>query len=388
MKFNDLHKNIRQISDTLRQSAVTAINSHLTVRNWLIGFYIVEFKQNGEDRAKYGAKLLQSLSENLNEDGLSYRNLRLYRQFYLVYPEISVYIPQFIKKYIGKIWQSPIAKLQLPYNESDTILQTLSAELQPLKNNAAEIWQTPSAKLEKVKKIVHTLSFSHLSLLLPIDDPQKRQFYETECIKGTWSVRELKRQINTLYYERSGMSRKPEKLSENVQKTAEVSNILDIIKSPFTFEFLGLKAQDVVYETDLEKALLEHLEEFLLELGYGFCFEARQKRMLIGGEYFFCDLIFYHRVLKCHVLVDLKVDEFSHEYFGQLKTYVNYYKKEITQADDNPPVGILLVTNKNDALVEFATADSDHEIFVSKYLLQLPSKEKLAEFVNKEYAKL
>ncbi|MDO5523996.1 MAG: DUF1016 N-terminal domain-containing protein, partial [Bacteroidia bacterium] len=147
MKFNELQLNIRQISDNLRQSAVAAINSHLTVRNWLIGFYIVEFEQNGEDRAKYGAKLLQSLAENLNEDGLSYRNLNLYRKFYLVYPEISVYIPQFIKKYIGEIWQTPSAKLQLPYNKDDTIMQTVSAQLQPFENDAAEIRQTPSAQL-------------------------------------------------------------------------------------------------------------------------------------------------------------------------------------------------------------------------------------------------
>ena len=344
MKFNELRLNIRQISDSLRQSAVSAINSHLTVRNWLVGFYIVEFEQNGEDRARYGAKLLQNLAENLNEDGLSYRNLCLYRQFYLVYPEISVYIPQFIKKHIGK--------------------------------------------LGKVEKIVHGLSFTHLSLLLPIDDPQKRHFYETECIKGTWSVRELKRQIDTLYYERSAMSRKPEKLNAIVQEKVSVSNMSDIIKSPFTFEFLGMKAKDVVYESDLEKALVEHLEEFLMELGHGFCFEARQKRIIIGDEYFFCDLVFYHRILKCHVLVELKVDEFSHEHFGQLKTYVNYYRKEMMRADDNPPVGILLVTNKNNALVEYATADSDREIFVSKYLLQLPSKEKLADFINVEYSKL
>ncbi len=388
MKFNELRLNIRQISDSLRQSAVSAINSHLTVRNWLVGFYIVEFEQNGEDRARYGAKLLQNLAENLNEDGLSYRNLCLYRQFYLVYPEISVYIPQFIKKHIGKIWQSPIAKLQLTNNKEDIAIRTASAQLQSLKNDAAEVGQTVIAKLGKVEKIVHGLSFTHLSLLLPIDDPQKRHFYETECIKGTWSVRELKRQIDTLYYERSAMSRKPEKLKAIVQEKASVSNMSDIIKSPFTFEFLGMKAKDVVYESDLEKALVEHLEEFLMELGHGFCFEARQKRIIIGDEYFFCDLVFYHRILKCHVLVELKVDEFSHEHFGQLKTYVNYYRKEMMRADDNPPVGILLVTNKNNALVEYATADSDREIFVSKYLLQLPSKEKLADFINVEYSKL
>jgi len=161
-----------------------------------------------------------------------------------------------------------------------------------------------------------------------------------------------------------------------------------MIKSPFTFEFLGLKAKDVVYESDLEQALIDHLEEFLMELGHGFCFEARQKRLIIGDEYFFCDLVFYHRILKCHILVELKVDSFSHEHIGQLKTYVNYYRKEIMQPDDNPPIGILLVTNKNSALVEYAIADSDRELFVSKYILELPDKKQLEQFINEEYIRL
>lgn len=157
-----------------------------------------------------------------------------------------------------------------------------------------------------------------------------------------------------------------------------------MIKSPFSFEFLGFKAKDVVYENDLEKALLDRLEDFLLEMGNGFCFEAKQKRILIGDEYFFIDLVFYHRVLKCHVLVELKVDEAKHEHIGQLKTYVNYYKKEIMQEDDNPPVGLLLVTNQNRALVEYAIADSDQQLFVSKYLLELPSEEELIAEIERE----
>lgn len=197
-------------------------------------------------------------------------------------------------------------------------------------------------------------------------------------------MRELRRQINTLYYERSGISKKPEQLSKVVNQKAERLAPEDIIKSPFTFEFLGLSAKNVVYENDLEKALLEHLENFLLEMGHGFCFEAKQKRILIGDEWFFIDLVFYHRVLKCHVLVELKVDEAKHEHIGQLKTYVNYYKKEVMQADDNPPVGILLVTNQNKALVEYAIADSDQQLFVSKYLLELPSKKELIAAIERE----
>ena len=239
-----------------------------------------------------------------------------------------------------------------------------------------------------VEKLVQKLSYTHLTLLFPIDDPIKRLFYEVECIKGTWSVRELKRQIDSLYYERSGMSQNPALLSQTVQENSETDNMLNTIKSPFAFEFLGLKAKDVVYESDLEQALIEHLEDFLIELGHGICFEARQKRIIIGDEYYFCDLVFYHRVLKCHVLCELKVGTFSYEHIGQLKTYVNYYRKEVMRPDDNPPVGILLVTNKNNALVEFATADNDKDIFVSKYLLELPTKEQLIKFINEEAAKI
>ena len=248
MNFNDLQKNIRHISGTFRQNAVAAVNTYLTVRNWLVGFYIVEFEQNGEDRAKYGAKLLQNLADAFDEDGLSYRNLKLYRQFYNTYPQISIYIPCFFQKYFGEILQSPIAELQSFEEEDARIGQTLSAQLGNSGKEDIEILQIASAELQSIEKefvgirqsltaqfnpeevaeqlpyitkLVSKLSFTHLSLLLPIEDPLKRRFYEVECIKGTWSVRELKRQIDTLYYERSGISRKPEMLSEVVQSKSE-----------------------------------------------------------------------------------------------------------------------------------------------------------------------
>ncbi|HCC52812.1 MAG TPA: cytoplasmic protein [Porphyromonadaceae bacterium] len=379
MNFNELKQGIQTLSDSFRQNAALAINTHLTVRNWLIGFYIVEFEQNGEDRAKYGAKLLQNLADGFNEDGLSYRNLKLYRQFYELYPQVKAFVPKFIQKYFNGIGQTPIAQFQFPTNEQDIIGQTVSAQS-----------KTPAGLQGALpmEKLLQKLSFSHLVLLFPIEDPLKRLFYEIECIKGTWSVRELKRQINSLYYERSGMSRNPALLSEIVQGSSKVSNMLNTIKSPFAFEFLGLKAKDVVYESDLEQALIEQLEEFLMELGHGMCFEARQKRIIIGGEYYFCDLVFYSRILKCHVLVEIKVSGFSHEHIGQLKTYVNYYRKEVMRPDDNPPVGILLVTDKNNAIVEYAMADSDRDIFVSKYMLELPTQEQLIRFVNEEFTKL
>ncbi|MGG7662632.1 PDDEXK nuclease domain-containing protein [Dyadobacter sp. BHUBP1] len=224
--------------------------------------------------------------------------------------------------------------------------------------------------------------------MLPLREPEKRAFYERQCIKSNWSVAELKRQINTLYYERSGISLDPEALARSVEEHAERPCITDIIKSPFTFEFFGLKAKDVVYENDLEQALVDNLEAFLIELGHGFCFEAKQKRIIIGDEYFFVDLVFYHRILKCHVLIELKTNEVRHEHIGQLKTYINYYKKEIMAQDDNPPVGLLLVTDQNRALVEYAVADSDTQLFVSKYVVNLPSNEQLQNFIQNELTQM
>jgi len=270
--------------------------------------------------------------------------------------------------------------LQIIGSQEITIHQSATDEF---KQDSQSSFKTNHQRIDP-EKILSKLSFTHIVQLLPIKDPVKRAFYEWESIKQSWSVGELRRQINTLYYERSAISKKPKQLSKTIEQKAERLKAADIIKSPFTFEFLGLKAKDVVYENDLEKALIKHLETFLLEMGHGFCFEAKQKRILIGDEYYFIDLVFYHRILKCHVLVELKVDDAKHEYIGQLKTYVNYYKKEMMKEGDNPPVGILLVTNQNKALVEYAVADSDQQLFVSKYLLELPSKKELIAEIERE----
>lgn len=235
--------------------------------------------------------------------------------------------------------------------------------------------------------LVSKLSFTHFVELIKIGDILKRTFYELECIKGIRSVRELKRQINSLYFERSGLSTKPEILSQITQQKVEKAKPSEIVKSVYAFEFLGLKAKDAVEENDLETALLDHLQEFMMEMAHGFCLEARQKKVLIGDDYFYIDLVFYHRILKCHVLVELKVEDFNHYNIGQLNTYVNYYKANVMQADDNPTVGILLVTNKNTALVEYATMGMDNHLFVSKYLLELPKKELLEAFITNELQK-
>jgi predicted nuclease of restriction endonuclease-like (RecB) superfamily len=230
-------------------------------------------------------------------------------------------------------------------------------------------------------QLIHRLSFSHISELIQLSDETQRRFYEVECIRGNWSVRELRRQIASLYYERSGLSKNKAKLSARTHAAAEKIQPAHVIRDPYVFEFLGLRSRDVMAESDLEDALLDRLQDFLLELGHGFCFEGRQKRVLIGGEHFFIDLVFYHRVLKCHVLVELKTDAFRHEYLGQLNTYVAYYKKHQMTPGDQPPIGILLCTRKNDALVEFALGDLSNKIFVSRYAVELPKKEEMERFM-------
>ncbi|HEX8314876.1 MAG TPA: PDDEXK nuclease domain-containing protein [Flavisolibacter sp.] len=378
MNFTHLLTSIQQTHDALQQQAVKAINRSLTVRNWLIGYYIVEFEQKGEDRAKYGDGLLSEISKAVQVPGLSLTNLKLNRQFYLSYPQIGQTVSDFLRT-------TPLISQTSDQFEPSWVTPPISGEWS--KSNQDNEDQPQNFSLQP-NKILNNLSFSHITELLPITDPLKRAFYEIECIKGTWSVRELKRQINSLYFERSGLSRDPQKLSAMVVQSAETLRPSDIIKSVYTFEFLGLRPKDVIEESDLETALLDHLQQFMLELGHGFCFEARQQKILIGDEYFFIDLVFYHRILKCHLLIDLKVEAFTHNNAGQLNTYLNYYKKEVMQESDNMPIGILMVTDKNKALVEYATAGMDNALFVSKYLVQLPSKEELQQFVQNELKNL
>ena len=235
-------------------------------------------------------------------------------------------------------------------------------------------------------EILTRLSFSHLVELMQCDDTTRRAFYELECIRGNWSVRELRRQIASLYYERTGLSKDKKKLATLAQQCAERAEWTHVIRDPYVFEFLGLKSRDVMGESHLEDQLLDKLQEFLLELGHGFCFEARQKRILIGDSHNFVDLVFYHRILKCHVLVELKVAAFSHENIGQLNTYLSWYRKNMMTEGDNPPVGILLCTQKDHTLVEYALAGIDNGMFVSKYLLELPKQEEMRRFIEEELA--
>ena len=366
--FSDLASIIQSTHDVAQSSAIRAINRMQTMRNWLIGYYIVEFEQHGKDRAEYGTQLLKKLEEQVNRKGLNVTLFQTSRNFYNLYPQMG-----------GLFVQNEIYSTLSNKSGNSIPLMDKSADAQSNTNCAtvSHNFQTPP------EMIVSRLSFSHIREIMSVDDPLARYFYEQECIKCTWSVRELRRQISTNLYFRAGISGNPEKMLSQSSVQGHDSAALQI-RQPFTFEFLGLKAQEIVDEHDLEDALISHLQEFILELGKGFCFEARQKRIIIDDEYYYPDLLFYNRILHCGVIIELKNEEFSHENLGQLNAYVSYYKENEMQLGDNPPVGILLCTRKGKKMVEYALAGMDNQLFVSTYMLQLPDRKTLEDFLLKQ----
>ncbi len=358
MNFEKLIQVFEQTHEYLQNKAASAVNQSLTIRNWLFGFYIVEYEQNGEDRAEYGKGLLKDIATKLSSQikGMNDRYLRDCRQFYVTYPQIT----------------EITNKLELP----------------------EQIWRSATPKLKMIGKpdhksvnpalLVSSLSYTHLLELTKETDPLKRAFYEIQAINGNWSVRELERQRGSLLYERTGLSKDKEKLIALTNEKAIELAPLDIIRDPYIFEFIGLKQQDVFEEGKLEKLLLDHLQEFLLELGKGFCFESRQKRLTIDGEYYKIDLVFYHRILKCHVLIDLKTRKFRHKDAGQMNFYLNYYKDNEMHEGDKHPIGIVLCTDKQTSTVKYATGGLDNQLFVSKYLVALPTVEELKAFIDRD----
>ena len=370
MNFESLVGQINQVQDVLQAQAAHAINLTLTARNWLVGYYIVEYEQHGEDRAKYGENLLKNLAKRLNKRGLGERRLYEYRLTYVTYPQLgSVIVSHIAKNNQQNILRLPTAKLQLIDFQKDEKLRLSTAKFNE------EEWQTPADRL------FYRLSATHLILLSKLKDPLKRAFYEQETIRGCWTVTELDRQVSSQYYERMGLSKDKKVLQRLTDNNAQRLTPRDIIHDPVSLEFLGLPSQDVVTETKLETTILNHLQMVLMEMGRGFCFEARQKRILIDQDYFKADLIFYHRILKCHVIIDLKIDCFRHEYASQLNLYMNYYKHEVMQADDNPPIGLLLCTDYGETTVQYATEGLSQNLFVSKYRLQLPSEEEIRQYL-------
>ena len=360
--FEHLSELVLQLHDSAYSATVKAINRFATIRNYVIGFYIVEYEQHGNDRAKYGDRLLKRLAERVNRRGINETLLQICRRFYLDYPQIKDFL-------------------------NGQICATLShkSEISPTKSDKSEeIYATASHKfVTPAEQIVSKLSFSHIRELMTVDDTLARFFYETECIRCCWSVKELRRQISTNLYFRAGVSKNPQLLIDRTEKNSLPALT---IKDPFSFEFLGLRPEAFT-ENDLENALIGHLQEFLLEMGKGFCFEARQKRMIIDDEYYFADFVFYNRILHCNVIIELKDDEFHHADLSQLNAYVSYFREKEMNPGDNPPVGILLCTRKGDKMVEYALAGMDNNLFVSTYMLSLPDKKTLQDFLLKEISK-
>lgn len=358
MDFKQLITNIQQTHDYLQDKAVAAVNQSLTLRNWLFGFYIVEYEQNGKDRAKYGQQLLKTIAEKTSKQikGMNDRYLRDCRQFYNTYPHIIDLADKLSLP--NQIWRSATPKSKTKKKGSPI---GISAEM-----------------------LISRLSYTHILELTKESEPLKRAFYEIQSVKGNWSVRELERQRGSLLYERTGLSKNKEKLMQLTNDKALQLTPQDIIKDPYVFEFLGLKQQEVLGEAELEAALLDHLQEFLLELGKGFCFESRQKRITVDNEHHYVDLVFYHRVLKCHVIIELKTRKFNHGDAGQMNFYLNYFQEQEMAEGDNPPIGILLCTEKGASTAKYATGGMNNKFFVSKYKTVLPTEEELQKEIEKE----
>ena len=373
MTFDRLIDSINETHRQLSRQAKLAVNTSLTVRNWLIGLYIAEYQLHGADRAVYGDKLLPKLSASLKTLGVSgtgRRQLYNYLSFYRTYPEI-------VRSATAQLHHPPDPppggqSLPLEGSWTGAPEKVWSATAQTLPALISAVMATQSQ--DDAGRLLARLSYTHFEQLIRIEDPDKQRFYEQRCVQATWSVRELKRQIASLYYERTALSTDQAALHHQTDAGAEREAPALDLRDPYVFEFLGLKPAEVMGESELEDALIDKLQGFLLELGHGFCFEARQKRLLIGETYNFVDLVFYHRVLKCHVLVELKVGPFTHEHIGQLNTYVSWYADNEMTEGDSPPIGLLLCTEKDHTVVKYALAGMNNQLFVSRYKVALPSE--------------
>jgi predicted nuclease of restriction endonuclease-like (RecB) superfamily len=359
LDYEALVSSIAQAHTEAQRSAAQAVNLRLTLRNWLIGYYIVEYEQRGNDRAEYGAKLLDALARDLRRRigrGFTKRYLEMFRQFYVTYP----------------ISQLPIAKSVI--SQFGLRLPVASAA-QPKPFD----WQDDAY----FRQVFQRLSWTHLIELIRIEDPLKRAFYELESLRNHWSVRELKRQIGSLLFERVGLSYD----KEGVLKLAEEGRLIDtpaaVLRDPYVFEFLGLKREQLYTESQLEQGLLDRLQDFLLEMGSGFCFVARQRRVTFDNEHYYIDLLLYNRRLKCLFAIDLILGHFRHEYAGAMNFYLNYLKAEEAEEGENAPVGLILCSEKNETHVEYALGGLSNQVFVSRYLLHLPAREELEEFVRR-----
>ncbi len=319
------YEEIRGIIEAARNKVYQTANHAMVEAYWQIGKSIIA-EQGGADRAEYGNGLIKELSERMRKDfgkGFTVANIQNMRQFYLTFP-------------------------------NEFLLRS-------------------------------ELSWTHYRLLMRVENENARQFYLDEAVKSQWSTRQLERQINTFFYERLLSSRNKDAVSKEIQKLEPPKTPEDIIRDPYVLEFLGLTPNDDFYESDLEQALITHLQNFLLELGRGFSFVARQKRITFDGRHFRIDLVFYNYILKCFVLIDLKIGDLTHQDLGQMQMYVHYFERELMNEGDNPPIGIVLCADKSDAVVKYTLPENETQVFASKYKLFLPTEEELLHELKKEY---
>lgn len=360
-----LYQRIREILDSARTGAARSVNTAQVCANWLIGREIVEEEQQGKKRARYGEALLKDVSLRLSSDvgkGWSVRNLEYCRMFYLEYPLL-------------------LGGLNSNAAGSNSAL-LLPADDRPMSNAVrTKSWQPG--------RLHPNLSWTHYRTLLRVDKIDARAFYEIEAIKNTWSARELERQINSLLYERLALSKDKKGLMKLATKGHVVQQPADVFKDPVVMEFLGLPESPRLVESQLEEGLINNLQTFLLELGKGFAFIARQERLTLDGDHFYIDLVFYHTVLKCYVLIDLKTGKLMHQDLGQLQLYVNYYNRERCTAGDGPTLGLILCADKNDAVVRYTLGpDQEQKIFASRYKLHLPTEAELKTELRREVRQL
>lgn len=370
-----LYERIRIILQSARASVARTVNTSQVAANWLIGQEIVEEEQRGAKRADYGRKLLTELSVQMHKDfgrGYSVDNLEWFRAFYLNYPNLlntpkSDHYPQL----------SPQTKISDALRRKSPAAMNLRTVTDP-----NDLPWSPGI-------LSPNLSWTHYRALVRINDPSTRSFYEIESIKNQWTARELERQINSLLYERLAKSKDKAGLMKLATKGQEITTPADIFKDPVVIEFLGFPESHRLVESNLETALINNLQSFLLELGKGFAFLSRQQRISLDGDHFYIDLVFYHTVLKCHVLIDLKVGKLTHADLGQMQLYVNYFDHERRTEGDGPTLGLILCTDKNDAVVKYLLGqDQSKKIFTSRYKLHLPTEAELASELKREVKEL
>lgn len=383
-----LYHRIRDILESARANIVRTVNTTQVVANWLIGREIVEEEQAGNRRAVYGAEQLRELASRLKADfgsGYGVDNLELFRRFYLVYPQLLL---------AGKS-DAPRRKSDRLENSEAVRRKSRAAGISPEILDAVHELSVPMSSLSLSPAdwqpgVLHPhLSWTHYRALLRVGRSQARNFYEIESIRNAWSAREMERQINSLLFDRLAKSRDKKGLMRLAVHGQQVTQPIDALKDPVILEFLDLPESSKLVESKLEQALIGNLQTFLLELGKGFAFVSRQERITLGGDHFYIDLVFYHTVLKCHVLIDLKVGKLTHADLGQIQFYVNYYDRERRTDGDNPTLGLILCPDKNDAVVRYTLGEQQEKnIFTSRYQLYLPTEEELQQELRRELRNL